>query len=268
MTKKSAISLAVLLVVVGFIVMTLFDRNDSANVVDDVVEHETPDFADSPSLHESYSIRWRDAELQLEDHSDLHNQEIRLAVSELLRQALSADASVSTDAVDVRAIVADKEQWQAQLAIARETLGDSVALTPDVIFIDTENDAAQICGQAFPTLDIGPINFVESGIEFRNSAYPQLERLAAFALACPDVDVMITGHTDSTGDPGWNQTLSELRAAAVGDFIAARGVDPMRLVISGAGATRPLVDNATRYGRGKNRRIEINFRPTPATSEQ
>jgi OOP family OmpA-OmpF porin len=48
-----------------------------------------------------------------------------------------------------------------------------------------------------------------------------------------------------------------LRANAVGDYLEEKGIDRGRLAISGAGSAVPIADNATRYGRSQNRRIEI-----------
>ena len=35
------------------------------------------------------------------------------------------------------------------------------------------------------------------------------------------------------------------------------GIDPERMVVAGAGSSLPVASNATRYGRGLNRRIDI-----------
>jgi len=71
--------------------------------------------------------------------------------------------------------------------------------------------------------------------------------------------VTVTGHTDSTGPEAYNQGLSERRANAVADYMAnSLGVDRARMQVSGVGEASPVADNATREGRAKNRRVEID----------
>ncbi len=97
----------------------------------------------------------------------------------------------------------------------------------------------------------------------RTSALPVLERVAAFADACRDTLVSITGHTDSSGDENYNRALSLARARTVADWLQNRGIEPARLEVAGAGSSLPIADNATRFGRSLNRRIDIGFSANP-----
>lgn len=76
--------------------------------------------------------------------------------------------------------------------------------------------------------------------------------------------VDIIGHTDNlpiaTPEFPSNKALSEKRAGTVASMLRARGVDPGRLSISGAGDTQPLADNHNAAGRARNRRVEIVVR--------
>ena len=47
------------------------------------------------------------------------------------------------------------------------------------------------------------------------------------------------------------------RAAAVRDYLVARGVAPQRIVIDGRAAREPIADNANAAGRAQNRRVEV-----------
>jgi len=118
------------------------------------------------------------------------------------------------------------------------------------------------CRTMFDWLQDGEqVRFHQASIELRRSSYAFLERLAEFAADCPDTRIAITGHTDDVGPAEFNQALSEQRANAVADFLVERGVDRDRLVIAGAGDTQPVGDNATAWGRERNRRIEFELRP-------
>jgi outer membrane protein OmpA-like peptidoglycan-associated protein len=74
----------------------------------------------------------------------------------------------------------------------------------------------------------------------------------------PDWTVTIEGHTDSIGDPGYNQGLSVRRADALRQELVARHrIAAARLGTQGFGASRPLEPNTTLEGRARNRRVEL-----------
>jgi outer membrane protein OmpA-like peptidoglycan-associated protein len=69
----------------------------------------------------------------------------------------------------------------------------------------------------------------------------------------------IEGHTDSTGDEGFNKKLSLERAEVVKQALIKRAVDGNRLVPRGYGEERPVAPNVTRASRAKNRRVEFTI---------
>jgi len=70
----------------------------------------------------------------------------------------------------------------------------------------------------------------------------------------------IEGHTDSTGDEGYNMQLGEDRALAVRDYLAkAHGIALARLNVISYGEAEPVADNKTRDGRAQNRRVVIRI---------
>ncbi|HIP26094.1 MAG TPA: OmpA family protein, partial [Flavobacteriaceae bacterium] len=56
-----------------------------------------------------------------------------------------------------------------------------------------------------------------------------------------------------------NKKLSEKRAAAVKDYLIAKGLSSVRLSSYGFGEDYPIDTNKTRAGRAKNRRVEIRL---------
>lgn len=71
----------------------------------------------------------------------------------------------------------------------------------------------------------------------------------------------IEGHTDNTGKPEKNQTLSESRAKAVLDYLKTKGgVDESRLASAGYGDTKPIASNKTPKGKAQNRRVELKLK--------
>ncbi|SFC50533.1 OmpA family protein [Pragia fontium] len=74
--------------------------------------------------------------------------------------------------------------------------------------------------------------------------------------------ILVSGHTDITGDPQRNQLLSLARAESVRDWmIETSDIDKTCFAIQGYGATQPIADNTTAEGRAANRRVEISLVP-------
>lgn len=88
-----------------------------------------------------------------------------------------------------------------------------------------------------------------------------LNSVAIILNKYPNTLLDIDGHTDSSGDPGYNQQLSERRAVAVGQYLQGKGTDPRRLLVVGFGETRPIADNSTEQGKAQNRRVEVKISP-------
>ena len=84
-----------------------------------------------------------------------------------------------------------------------------------------------------------------------------LRTLAASLGKYPNTDLLIVGHTDSTGTDAYNQGLSERRARAAYDFLVGQGVTGRRLRTAGRGESEPVATNSTDAGRQLNRRVEI-----------
>lgn len=84
-----------------------------------------------------------------------------------------------------------------------------------------------------------------------------LDRLAEFLTSNPGHNIVIEGHTDSTGDASYNRDLSRERAAAVREALMARGVEGNRIEIRALGEEFPVATNETTAGRQLNRRVEV-----------
>lgn len=93
----------------------------------------------------------------------------------------------------------------------------------------------------------------------RDESKVELEKVVGFLEENPSVKVEISGHTDNTGTPEYNMTLSANRAEEVVRYLVGRGVDPSRLKAMGYGESRPVADNETETGRALNRRTELKI---------
>jgi len=110
-------------------------------------------------------------------------------------------------------------------------------------------------------LTLGDVLFDVDKATLKLGATQNLSRLVVFLKEYPDRQVLVEGHTDSSGSEAYNQQLSERRAASVKNFLVQRGVASQRINILGHGEHRPVATNATPEGRRMNRRVQIGINP-------
>jgi OOP family OmpA-OmpF porin len=92
--------------------------------------------------------------------------------------------------------------------------------------------------------------------------YPLLTTVQKAINTFDKPDVVIEGHTDSTGSEVMNQQLSQKRAEAVKQYLVYNGTLPAgKIAAVGYGSSRPLASNATARGRAVNRRIDVIIKP-------
>ena len=75
----------------------------------------------------------------------------------------------------------------------------------------------------------------------------------------PDRSIRVSGYTDTSGPAEYNQGLSERRTESVASYLRSRGVDASRIESRGYGEGNPVADNASRDGRKRNRRVELEI---------
>jgi outer membrane protein OmpA-like peptidoglycan-associated protein len=88
-------------------------------------------------------------------------------------------------------------------------------------------------------------------------ASQNVDQLALILNKYKDTQILIEGHTDSTGTEKFNMTLSENRASSVSRKLKTDGVSGGRISTVGYGETQPVADNGSVDGRASNRRVEI-----------
>lgn len=101
------------------------------------------------------------------------------------------------------------------------------------------------------------INFQTGSSTISPSSYSLLHDIYSNAIAADGLKVGVYGHTDNTGNPDANQTLSEARAQSVKAYLVKLGLPEERIESKGYGDQQPVADNGTAAGKAKNRRVEI-----------
>ena len=116
--------------------------------------------------------------------------------------------------------------------------------------LDTEADDDNVLTLEYVTFETGSAELTEL------SRY-QLDDAVTFLKKNNDVNAVLRGHTDNTGNAEANTVLSERRARAVRDYLVQNGIQSDRLDHVGFGPSQPAQDNSTEEGRQANRRTEL-----------
>jgi len=91
----------------------------------------------------------------------------------------------------------------------------------------------------------------------RDASKENLEKLARIMSDDNETNLMIVGHTDSTGDENYNLRLSERRSQSAANYLIEQGIAADRVQVEGRGEYEPIADNDTEAGRQENRRVEV-----------
>lgn len=106
------------------------------------------------------------------------------------------------------------------------------------------------------TFDSGLL-FDVNKAELKAASKTNLTNLAGILNKYPDTNILLEGHTDSTGSEEWNLELSKLRAQSVENYLAGQKVMESRFTDMGYGESQPIASNDTAEGRAANRRVEV-----------
>jgi outer membrane protein OmpA-like peptidoglycan-associated protein len=90
-----------------------------------------------------------------------------------------------------------------------------------------------------------------------SSAYLALDQMVRILNKYPEIILEIEVHTDNTGTPQNNLTLSQGRAKTLIDYLVNKGIGANRLIAIGKGGERPVASNYTETGKKLNRRVDF-----------
>lgn len=100
------------------------------------------------------------------------------------------------------------------------------------------------------------------------SSYSLLGKVQKVINSFGESNVVVEGHTDSTGGREANLRLSNERAQAVKEFLEANpGPNPLEISVTGYGYQKPLASNKSAAGRAQNRRVDIVIEPKKASDK-
>ena len=159
---------------------------------------------------------------------------------------------------DVYVVVTVYKQSAGRI-ITQVDITEVAPLEDDKITVDIDYLARELAIKG--AVALYGIYFDFDRAEVTQESDPELQVIADYLRANPDVSLFVVGHTDYKGSLEYNLDLSARRAASVVAKLAADyGVNKDRLIAKGVGPLAPKTTNETEEGRAKNRRVELVLR--------
>lgn len=111
------------------------------------------------------------------------------------------------------------------------------------------------------------MNFASGRSDLPSDALPVLAKVKGVAEGLNPQQIVIEGHTDSTGSAELNKKLSQERASAIANYLGTTGLEEQRLQSVGYGFKKPIASNKSKEGRSQNRRVDIVITPENTQSQ-
>jgi outer membrane protein OmpA-like peptidoglycan-associated protein len=178
------------------------------------------------------------------------------AVAEERAEVAREEAEIAREAAALEQRKADLAERRARLErkeaqLLKETTARTYQLEQQLAELKTRETERGL------VFTIGDVSFETGEAELKAEAMRRLYPLVTYLKEHPNREVIIEGHTDSTGSADFNLQLSQQRADAVRDFLVSNGIDPDRIITRGYGQGYPVASNVTAAGRQENRRVEV-----------
>ncbi|WP_206238418.1 OmpA family protein [Novosphingobium terrae] len=174
----------------------------------------------------------------------------------------AARAIAAAGGADVHALFQDRHGWFTRHAVLsggdalpdnqRARIAQAVAAVPGMGGVHwasgSHNHAAastgaeshDCAGDVTAILKSRSIRFADSSAAIDPASRRALDEVAAALRPCAGSVIAITGHTNASGDEGFNLNLSHERALAVRYALGQRGIDIADLRARGMGSAKPV----------------------------
>ena len=168
---------------------------------------------------------------------------------------VDARATKGISDVNTKASEVDqKAQAAGQKATEAQTMASAANSKADVI----SNVVANL--DNYRPVTEASVHFAFNSDVLTKRAKEALDQLAQEIPNTKGYIIELIGGTDSTGDPQYNYELSQRRAAAVTQYLAANhGVPAHKVYVIGLGEDKKAASNANAAGRAKNRRVDVRL---------
>jgi OmpA-OmpF porin, OOP family len=163
-------------------------------------------------------------------------------------QAGIQNVQAAAAAADQKALAAGSEADKAQISANTATQR-----------VDTLTNAVVNLDNYRPVVETA-VHFGFNKDNLTKDAKDAIDQLAASVATTKGYIITVEGATDSIGSADYNYDLSQRRANAVIQYLAAeKSVPAYKIYLIGMGKDKPVDSNKTADGRAKNRRVDIRL---------
>lgn len=199
------------------------------------------------------------------DYKTLESEKnIEIATLKRQNNSLTATAKANTAklALDKNSEINSLKQTNAALVSSTKATADKDKAVAarftkiQTLFSDQEADVSRKADNVL--INAQGFQFASGKSEIESGNFLMMDKIISSIKEFPNSTIVVTGHTDSTGDNSSNKKLSEDRAKKVALFLTdVGGITSQRISSVGYGEERPVATNDTTAGRASNRRIEV-----------
>jgi outer membrane protein OmpA-like peptidoglycan-associated protein len=207
--------------------------------------HERQTAADAQATAATQSAAAAEAKAQAE------RAEQAKAEADAQKRAAEAQSEQAQQAAQQAQLNAQQAQQQASQAEAEKAALRAKLLDQLNAVLATRDTARGLI------VNISGVLFDTGKSTLKPGAREKLAKVSGILLAHPGLILEVDGYTDSVGGDEYNRRLSEQRAMAVRDYLAAQGVEQTAITAKGFGKSNPVATNDTAAGRQQNRRVEL-----------
>jgi peptidoglycan-associated lipoprotein len=152
----------------------------------------------------------------------------------------------------------------ADLSAARESTLVSATAPPTPVTALSEADVRRLFGDVLSILPPAPRHFTlyfrfESD-ELTDASRALVPDILKSVKEFPAAEVLVVGHTDTTGAPAANIGLGMKRAEMVRKLLVDAGLEAAYIEVASHGESDPLVPTGDEALEPRNRRVEITVR--------
>ena len=174
----------------------------------------------------------------------------------IARANARANAEAAANAERLAIEAAEKARLDS-IAAAEKARRDSIAAAEELLRQRIAHiNALKAAGESVT------VHFETGGadLKFKPEEQPIIDEICAVMAEDKSMRIVITGHTDNTGNAQQNLNVwGKKRAEALKAYMVKQGVSPDQIKCESKGQNEPVADNATAEGRAQNRRANIRF---------
>lgn len=174
----------------------------------------------------------------------------QLTPEQLARRREQNMNAQANSAQAIEAVTAQKDKLESESALEKQYEAAQAEFSDDEAEVYKQGDKL--------VLRLKGLSFPRDQATISTESYPLLTKVQTVIKNAGSSEIIVEGHTDSTGLRNKNQKLSEARAEAVEEYLKANEAGAnMNISSVGFGDTKPLATNKTKVGRAQNRRVDV-----------